>query len=591
MNSFPLVRQRWSNEHIMAALFIVLLLYMLPGWTADPSGIAGFLPVLVLGLAIDAVAGIIRYKRPVCSVSAGVTACILQLLTPGVPLWGRLIGITAALLAGKHIWGGTGKNPLNPALTGVLLLALFFRIEPVFAIPTLFYIPAMLLSLSFLFFRPSAGLGLTVGMALALLAGGEERIWAVAVTCVFYGCIIATDPVTVTHRPVAGLIGGLAAGMAPLLITHSVSFLAAGILIFNLASYLLDQRARVPRERRSGNFLGIGSIVPASGVDGQLLDLAGGREGEAGNTVMPDPGEIFERIEKHGVYGMGGAGFPASVKLGTLMESGAAGKYLVINAVECDPGLVHDKWILKNHEERLEKGIYALCSYAGFKKAYVAVKDPSGLSFGNGISVVRMPDLYPVGAEKILIEKVLGIKLPEKSIPAREGILVLNVQTVLAIYDAVYLDKDADTRYITVSDLRKGRSRVARVRLGSGIHETLEKAFGGSNLVFAGGGAMQAHMASDGDAVDRTVNYIASASLPHFKESPQCSRCGFCRSACPVGLESGRIADLVDAGKVSEAAVLAADRCLGCGSCSYVCLAGRNLAARVTEAKRYSEVG
>ena len=591
MRSFPLVRLRWSSEHIMAALFIVLLLYMLPSWMDNPTELTGFIVLLLVALMMDAAAGFIRYKRPVCSVSAAVTASILQLLTPGIPLWGRLAGVTAALLLGKHIWGGTGKNPLNPALTGLLLLGFFFRLEPVFAEPSLLYLPAMLLSLPFILFRPFAGVGLISGMALTMLSGGEYQVWTVAVYCIFFGCLIVTDPVTVTHKAVPGLIGGFAAGFVPLLLASSSYYLAIGILAFNLVSYLIDMRLKNPKKRTSWNLLSIKSPVPKNGIESRLLDLTDGRVGEPDSCDIPEAGEILERIEKHGVFGMGGSGFPTTEKIRAFIKADITKKFIIINGVECDPGLIHDKWLLRNRSNEINRGIEALFSCTGLNRAYLAVKNTSGIPLKDNIELIGIPDIYPAGAERILIEKVLGIRLPEGALPAGEGILVLNVQTVLAVYDAVFHRADAGTRYITVSDLKSGKSMVARVKLGDRIHGVLEKAYPGRTLAFAGGGVMQSHMADDDEVIDRSTNYIASAIIPKYKESPQCSHCGLCRSNCPAGLEAGRIAELVDTGRISETAVLMPDRCLGCGSCSYVCLAGRNLSARVREAKKYSEVG
>ncbi len=595
MRSFPLIRLRWSNEHIMAALFGVLLLYMLPDWLDSPSELAVFILLLITALATDAAACFIRHKRLVCSVSASVTACIVQLLTPGVPLWGKLIGVFAALLLGKYIWGGTGKNPLNPALTGVFLLGFLFTPEPLFSGNSFLYLPAMLLSLPFILFRPFAGIGLMSGMTLALLTGGGYEVWTVAINCIFFGCVIITDPVTVTRKPVPGLIGGFAAGIAMLLPAMAGS-LIIGILIFNLISYLLDTSTKGAKKRTSWRLSGIKEVVPQEGIGGELLDLTGGltdeREGEPESSVVPGASEILRRIEKHGVFGMGGAGFPTADKIKTVLESGKADRCLIINGVECDPGLIHDKWLLKNRMNEIYGGIKALISCAGFKKAYIAVKKNTG-SFlpkpGTGIiDKVNVPDMYPAGAERILIEKVTGIRLDDGAVPAAEGILVLNVQTVLVVYDAVFRNADADTRYITVSDLKNGRSRVVKIRLGDRILEILEKVYPGNKLAFAGGGIMQSHMAEDEEAADRLTNYIAASEMPKYKESPQCSRCGLCSTSCPAGLEAGKIAELVDEDRISETSVLAPERCLGCGSCSYVCLAGRNLAARVAEAKQYA---
>ena len=161
----------------------------------------------------------------------------------------------------------------------------------------------------------------------------------------------------------------------------------------------------------------------------------------------------------------------------------------------------------------------------------------------------------------------------------------MNVQTVFSVYEAVLGKRKADTRFLTVANLRVPEARVVRVRLGTKVQEILEAAYPGSGTAFVGGGLMEAYMAEEETVVGRNVNFIASAPFPKYKESPQCSGCGLCAEHCPAGLAVNRIAELVDAGKKKEAAGYHPEVCISCGSCSYSCLAGRNLALRVKEAK------
>jgi Na+-translocating ferredoxin:NAD+ oxidoreductase RnfD subunit len=206
MRAYPLIRRRWSNEHIMAALFAVIIFYLVPQWLENPVEFPAFLAVLVLSLLMDGIAGFIKYKRLVCSVSAAVTAGIFQVITPGIPFWGRLIGIAAAIIMGKQLWGGTGKNTLNPAIVGYWVVCIIFgpKIAPIE--PSMALIPALLLSLPFILFRPFASIGLIGGMALAMLTGGSFADMTVLVNSIFFGCLVITDPVTVTPLKTAGLI-------------------------------------------------------------------------------------------------------------------------------------------------------------------------------------------------------------------------------------------------------------------------------------------------------------------------------------------------------------------------------------------------
>ena len=132
--AFPLVSKGASNEKLMAGLFLVLVLYQLPIWLNGFQTFFDFLIISVIGLALDTLINFIRFKRPICSVSAAITAGVVSTLLHQDPLPMKLLGITAAILLGKHIWGGTGNTALNPAITGVFIVLLPYPVEmPLFS--------------------------------------------------------------------------------------------------------------------------------------------------------------------------------------------------------------------------------------------------------------------------------------------------------------------------------------------------------------------------------------------------------------------------------------------------------------------------
>jgi len=294
---------------------------------------------------------------------------------------------------------------------------------------------------------------------------------------------------------------------------------------------------------------------------------------------------ILERIKTNKVFGMGGAAFSAYQKLMTVIAAKDKKKYLIINGVECDPGLIHDTWILRNHNEEIQKGVALLHTCINFQLVYLAVKDKEGINYLDQIEIHQVPKSYPMGAEKILIKEVLKQQIPYDQLPAANGILVLNVQTVYAIYQAVMQNKQAVTRYLTVANLKAKKAKVVKVSLGMKIKEVMDAVYPGVINIFAGGGMMQAHLTEEDDIVDNQVNFLATGIFSTYKESPQCSKCGACSRSCPIGLKVNLIADLVDQGKLRDTTKFHPDECIGCASCSYSCLAGRNLAVRVKMAK------
>lgn len=585
IKSFPLVRRSISNEHVMTAVFLVTLLYLLPAWSQAPLKILEFIAILATALLIDAVANFIRYSRPVCAVSSGVTAVILEVLTLGIPFWGRILGVGFALLI-KHIWGGTGKNIFNPAITALFGLSLFFKINDAVITFSFWLIPVMLLSLVFLRFRFFAGVGLMSGMVLSLLIHHHWSFQAfVAYGVIFWGCLVITDPVTTTPQPVAGLLGGFLVGFLPFDIPNFTATRAALFLIFNLLSFAIDQKWFGLDNTLFFKPLKITSVIPLDSSRDNLLDLTGLQHIRPVKDLELSTEEILDRIQTNQVYGCGGAAFPTIQKIETVINADVPQKYFIVNGTECDPGLNHDKWLLRRFPEELSLGIKAISRCIAFAEVFLAVKHAEGLNFPEGIKIFQVPEFYPAGAEKILIAKILQTRLTDNAIPAKLGVLVLNVQTVYQIYEACYLNRKAVTKYLTLANLKKKESRVVRVKLGESIHHIVNQIYPASNLIFSGGGLMQSHLTEDTDKVETTTNFIAVAHYPRYKESPLCSRCGLCRMYCPARLEVAKIADLVDSGEITQVAKYCPEKCISCGSCSYVCLAGRNLSAKVRESK------
>jgi electron transport complex protein RnfC len=586
MYTFPLVKVKKSNEAVMGAVFIVLLLYHLPQWTEEPVGILRFILLIAVAVLIDIIAGLLRYKRLWCCVSGVVTAAMISLLSGGAPLWTQLLGIVAGLVLGKQLWGGTGKNFLNPAMVGMLVVMLLTEVPYPFFPASWLLLPAMLLSLFFVRIRPFAGIGLMAGMLVSLFLYRELTMMNIITYGVaFWGGLVITDPVTVTHNKPAGLAAGFLAGFGVLFFSSVPIAVVLCILLVNLFSVVIQDITAKSVHSLKASFR-IPKAVHSNEDNQKLIDLSGDssktKEEELSSLTRV---QILDRIKVHQVFGMGGAAFDTHQKIMTAYYYTGKEKHLIVNAVECDPGLIHDAWLLRNYSEEISKGIEALRKCLEFSSIHIAGKDFKGVSFPDNIKLVRVKDRYPIGAERILVNEVLHKQMPLGYIPAMKGILVLNVQTVYAIYQAVYLNKTVDTRLITVADLKQKTAQVVKVKLGMRVKEILEAVYPGAFNLFVGGGIMQAHIADEDTIVDKSINLIATGNYPIFKESPQCSGCGSCSSNCPSGLAVNRIVELVEQGKIEDTLGYHVRECINCASCSYSCPAGRNLARRVKEAR------
>lgn len=601
MKTFPLVRIKLSNERTMAALFIVLVLYLIPGWIGGTRSIVSFAVVLTAALFIDVVCSFIRFKQIVCAVSASITALIILVLCPGAPLPVLAAGTVVTLIVIKHLWAwaatrfggsksGTGKNLFNPALAAVLVISLLYPGNTALFEFSPFYLPAVILSIPFLLFRPFAGAGVMAAMAAAsfFIPG------ALSLKIIFFGCVIVTDPVTITEKPAALLAGGFITFFAILFLSPyfpaELTSLCIAFLALNLLSFGLDELLPTALFRVNKPFR-IKKITPYY-LEKPEGDVISGLRDNSGISKK----EILARIKKGEICGRGGGAFPLYKKICSVLDSGKENKYLVINAVECDPGLIHDRWLLEYFADQIIAGAAFLSKCMDFKKVVLAVKKnnfPTGLPDlleKAGITFCKTGDFYPAGEEKILINKVLARELVSPmvpgSIPAFEGILMCNLQTVYALYLAVSENKKITSRYITLANFFSGQSKVIEVKPGENIHSIVKKEFGTVSPIFKGGGLMSVSPAKAGDVVDEKTTFLAASPGPNYRESLICSHCQLCSNFCPAGLSVSKIADLVDLGKTDRTLSYSPEKCLNCGLCSYVCLAGRNLAARVKKAAK-----
>jgi Na+-translocating ferredoxin:NAD+ oxidoreductase RnfC subunit len=285
------------------------------------------------------------------------------------------------------------------------------------------------------------------------------------------------------------------------------------------------------------------------------------------------------------ISGLGGGGFPADKKLQAILKSGAINKYLIINGVECDPGLLHDAWLIKNRLPELEAGIKLLAEAIPFQNIILATKD-TVTATAKGYEIAIVPDRYPMGAEKILAEHVLGISLAPKDIPAEKGILIMNVQTLYTIYEAVYLNRPATSRLITVADLATGEAVIARANLGTSVTELTDKIIKRYNnqTVYVGGGILTARKVSPGEKLSVKINLIAYGMAAEYDRTAKCRNCGACARKCPMKLKVNKIVQLQERhkGNVRE---FHPELCLSCGSCTYHCAASKNIMEIVTAAK------
>ena len=115
-----------------------LMLAMLPGiaafvWYFGPAILLSLGVATLVALLCEALMLLLRrapMKLFMTDLSAVVTAWLLALsLPPLVPWWLVAIGTAFAIIVAKHLYGGLGSNPFNPAMVGFAVLLIAFPLQ------------------------------------------------------------------------------------------------------------------------------------------------------------------------------------------------------------------------------------------------------------------------------------------------------------------------------------------------------------------------------------------------------------------------------------------------------------------------------
>lgn len=318
-----------------------------------------------------------------------------------------------------------------------------------------------------------------------------------------------------------------------------------------------------------------------------------GSEGEMLLPPLKNPSsaEIVNRVRECGIVGLGGAGFPTAVKLSPSVKVDT----LLINAAECEPYLCCDNRMMIENTRLVAKGILYMAKALGVENVVVGIEENkqeaySLLSNIEGLKVILLKAKYPQGAEKHLIDACLNRKVPLSKYPMDVGVVVQNVQTAFAVYEAVELGRPLTSRVLTVAGQAVKKPANLRVKIGTPYKAILDfcEVDYENTVKFIDGGPMMGNAMSDFDGVvvktDSGLLCLTKDEVDKHEISP-CINCARCAKSCPMKLMPMYIDFYTLAGDTDNAVKYGALHCCECGSCAYVCPARRAIvqSARLTK--------
>jgi len=331
----------------------------------------------------------------------------------------------------------------------------------------------------------------------------------------------------------------------------------------------------------------IGRMVPSIVIEGD------GRDEAVEFVENPDylnlsPDQLKEIIRNAGIVGLGGAAFPTGVKLSPPKEKPI--DTVIINGAECEPYLTADHRLMVERAGDLIEGLKIIMKILGVSKGHIGIEENkpdaieavrSAISGGSDIEVWPLEIKYPQGAEKMLIKAITGREVPSKGLPMDVGVVVQNVGTTVAIYDAVRYGKPLIERVVTVTGNGIREPKNLLVRIGTLMSDVIEQCGGlvdSAVKVIAGGPMMGfAQWTLDVPVVKGTSGILVMTQdeyVPSDEYYP-CIRCGRCIDACPMGLNPSMLSILSEKGFFQETLDYNIYDCFECGCCAFVCPAKR----------------
>ena len=308
--------------------------------------------------------------------------------------------------------------------------------------------------------------------------------------------------------------------------------------------------------------------------------------------------EIIACIKEAGIVGMGGAGFPTFIKLSPKEPEKI--DYVIANCAECEPYLTSDYRRMLEEPQKLVDGLKVYLKLFENARGILTVEDnkPDCIELlkkltkdETRISVKALKTKYPQGAERQIIYAATGRSINSSMLPADAGCVVNNVDTIVAVYHAVYEGRPLMNRIVTVTGDAVADPRNFIVRIGTNYHELVEEAGGFKEepvKIISGGPMMGFGIFDLNVPTTKTASALLCLTQDDVSrmEPSACINCGRCVEACPSRLVPSMLADFAEHYEEEEFLSHDGMECCECGCCSFVCPAKRSLTQSIKSMRK-----
>lgn len=293
---------------------------------------------------------------------------------------------------------------------------------------------------------------------------------------------------------------------------------------------------------------------------------------------MAESEEILKIIEEAGIVGLGGAGFPTASKYDIKLEKIDT---FIINGMESEPYLTADYLLMKNYAKEICRGIkvaekvlrprHMVIAISEKNKELVSVFERMAREVNIDLKIKILSADYPQGSEILLIDKITGKKIQKGKLTIEKGVIVSNVGTIKAIYDAFFNGKPLIERIVTISGEEVPNAGNYKIRIGTPLVHIVDSLnITKTDKIIFGGPMMGNKVKEPSTPIIKGTSGVIFLNEEKI-ESKNCISCGKCVEVCPMNLIPFDFSKYYEKGRYVKMLNANIFNCIECGACEYVC--------------------
>jgi Na+-translocating ferredoxin:NAD+ oxidoreductase RnfC subunit len=225
---------------------------------------------------------------------------------------------------------------------------------------------------------------------------------------------------------------------------------------------------------------------------------------------------------------------------------------------------------------------------------------------GDWLHVYTLDPIYPNDAPVLIVKRTLGLDVAYGQNTAEIGVVILEPQNVVGIFEHYIQKSEISTRLISISGTGLRENKILKVKPGTPIQKILD-----GNVrkdvkcrVFVNGPLNGSEVKDLTQKIDWSTRNIVVLEEKDYKipfnyarvdellfttslmgELRRCIYCNYCDDICPVGLEPALYWYCYIRGEKQKARLYALEKCIECGLCSFICPSKLELLQVIKECK------